>query len=100
MRGAIARRWRDDRGRCRRDRRRTAAEHAGRLAAFEALRRLGRIDAARRDALATADRRARRSQLAVRRFLDVLYAPRDAVLRPADDVVVCRCEEISRGSGA
>ena len=75
-----------------------AAEHAGRLAAFEALRRLGRIDAARRDALATDDRRARQAQLAVRRFLDVLYAPRDEVLRPADDVVVCRCEEIAAGA--
>jgi len=75
-----------------------AAEHAGRLAAFEALRRLGRIDAARRDALATDDRCARQSQLAVRRFLDVLYAPRDVVLRPADDVVVCRCEEIAAGA--
>jgi NADPH-dependent 2,4-dienoyl-CoA reductase/sulfur reductase-like enzyme len=75
-----------------------AAEHAGRLAAFEALHRLGRIDAARRDALAADDRRERQAQLAVRRFLDVLYAPSDAVLRPADDVVVCRCEEIDAGA--
>jgi NADPH-dependent 2,4-dienoyl-CoA reductase/sulfur reductase-like enzyme len=74
------------------------AEHAGRLAAFEALRRLGRIDAARRDALAAEDRRARQAHLAVRRFIDVLYAPRDEVLRPADDVVVCRCEEIAAGA--
>lgn len=75
-----------------------AAEHAGRLAAYETLRRLGRIDAARRDALAAADRRARQSHLAIRRFLDVLYAPRDEILRPADDVTVCRCEEIPAGS--
>jgi NADPH-dependent 2,4-dienoyl-CoA reductase/sulfur reductase-like enzyme len=75
-----------------------AAEHAGRLAAFDALRRLGRIDAPRRDALASGDRRARRAHLAVRRFLDVLYAPRDEVLRPADDVVVCRCEEVTAGA--
>ncbi len=75
-----------------------AAEHAGRLAAFETLRRLGRLDAARRDNLAAADLRARQSHLAIRRFLDVRYAPRDEILRPADDVTVCRCEEILAGS--
>lgn len=75
-----------------------AAEHAGRLAAYETLRRLGRIDGARRDALAATDQRARQSHLAIRRFLDVLYAPRDEILRPADDVTVCRCEEISAAS--
>jgi NADPH-dependent 2,4-dienoyl-CoA reductase/sulfur reductase-like enzyme len=72
-----------------------AAEHAGRLAACEALRRLGRIDTAQRDSLAANDQRARQAHLAIRRFLDVLYAPRDEILRPADDVTVCRCEEIA-----
>jgi NADPH-dependent 2,4-dienoyl-CoA reductase/sulfur reductase-like enzyme len=71
------------------------AEHAGRLVALETLRRLGRIDAARRDALATADWQARQAHRAIRRFLDLLYAPRDEILRPADDVVICRCEEIT-----
>jgi octopine oxidase subunit A len=75
-----------------------AAEHAGRLAAMETLRRLGRIDATRRDALAGADASARRAHMAIRRFLDVLYAPRGEILRPADDVTVCRCEEITAGA--
>ncbi|HTI82579.1 MAG TPA: NAD(P)/FAD-dependent oxidoreductase [Acetobacteraceae bacterium] len=75
-----------------------AAEHAGRLTAYETLRRLGRIDGARRDALAAADQRARQSHLAIRRFLDVRYAPRNEILRPANDVTVCRCEEIVAGS--
>ncbi len=75
-----------------------AAEHAGRLAALEALHRLGRIDRARRDALAVADRRARRAHLAIRRFLDVLYAPRQDILTPPDDVTICRCEEIAAGA--
>ncbi len=75
-----------------------AAEHAGRLAACEALRRLGRIDASRRDALAAGDQRARQAHLAIRRFLDVLYAPRDEILHPPDDVTVCRCEEIAAGA--
>ncbi|HEY7577853.1 MAG TPA: NAD(P)/FAD-dependent oxidoreductase [Acetobacteraceae bacterium] len=75
-----------------------AAEHAGRLAALEALRRLGRIDATHRDAMASADWQARRTHRAIRRFLDVLYAPRDDILRPADEVMVCRCEEVTAGA--
>jgi NADPH-dependent 2,4-dienoyl-CoA reductase/sulfur reductase-like enzyme len=72
-----------------------AAECAGRLAALETLRRLGRIDAARRDALATSDRRTWQDHRAIRRFLDLLYAPRDEILCPANDVIVCRCEEVT-----
>jgi NADPH-dependent 2,4-dienoyl-CoA reductase/sulfur reductase-like enzyme len=71
------------------------AEHAGRIVALEALRRVGRIDAARRDMMASADWQARHTHLAIRRFLDVLYAPRAEILRPADDVLVCRCEEVT-----
>jgi len=75
-----------------------AAEHAGRLVALEALRRLGRIDGARRDSLAADDRHALRGHLAIRRFLDTLYAPRSEISRPADDVTVCRCEEVAAGA--
>jgi NADPH-dependent 2,4-dienoyl-CoA reductase/sulfur reductase-like enzyme len=75
-----------------------AAESAGRLAALEALRRIGRIDAARRDALAAADRRALARHLAIRPLLDALYAPPAAVTRPADGVIVCRCEEVTAGA--
>ena len=74
-----------------------AAEHAGRLAAFEALRRLG--TSMPRDAMHWPPPiSAQQAHLAIRRFLDVLYAPRDEILRPADDVTVCRCEEIAAGS--
>ena len=75
-----------------------AAEHAGRIAAAEVLRQLGRLDAAARDALAAPDRRARAGHLAARPFLDALYPPPPAILRPADDVVVCRCEEVTAGA--
>lgn len=75
-----------------------AAEHAGRIVAFETLRWLARIDEARRDAQAAADRRAWRAHLSVRRLLDALYPPRAEILRPADDVMVCRCEEIRAGA--
>jgi NADPH-dependent 2,4-dienoyl-CoA reductase/sulfur reductase-like enzyme len=75
-----------------------AAAHAGRIAAAEALRRLGRIDAAARDRLIEADRAGLRAELAVRPFLDAMFAPPAAVLRPADEVPVCRCEEVRAGA--
>jgi hypothetical protein len=71
-----------------------AAEHAGRIAAAQALRRLGRLDTAGRDALAAPDVAGLGAQLAVRPFLDAMFPPSPAVLRPADEVVVCRCEEV------
>jgi NADPH-dependent 2,4-dienoyl-CoA reductase/sulfur reductase-like enzyme len=71
------------------------AEHVGRIVALEALRRIGRIDAARRDTMASTDWQARHTHLAVRQFLDALYAPRDEILCPAGDVIVCRCEEVT-----
>ncbi len=71
-----------------------AAEAAGRVAAWEALRQLGRLQG---PAEADADRAALASHLAIRPLLDRLYAPRAEILRPADDVVVCRCEEVTAG---
>ena len=75
-----------------------AAEHAGRIAAMEALQRLGRIDAATRDRLAVADRTAWTRHLSVRPFLDTLFAPPPSILRPADEVTICRCEEVAAGA--
>jgi NADPH-dependent 2,4-dienoyl-CoA reductase/sulfur reductase-like enzyme len=74
------------------------AEHAGRLAGFEILRRLGRIDGPARDRLAVEDRRGLAAHSAIRPFLDRLYAPRAEILRPADEVTICRCEEITAGA--
>jgi len=74
-----------------------AAEHAGRLAALEALRLLGRIDQATRDRLAAPDRAARQAHLAIRPFLDRRYAPATEFLRPVDETIVCRCEEVTAG---
>jgi NADPH-dependent 2,4-dienoyl-CoA reductase/sulfur reductase-like enzyme len=75
-----------------------AAGHAGRIGALEALRQLGRIDTAGRDRLAAPEKRELAAHLAARPFLDALYAPPPAVLRPADDVIVCRCEEVRAGA--
>jgi NADPH-dependent 2,4-dienoyl-CoA reductase/sulfur reductase-like enzyme len=36
--------------------------------------------------------------LRIRPFLDALYRPKDANRMPADDVLVCRCEEVTAGA--
>jgi NADPH-dependent 2,4-dienoyl-CoA reductase/sulfur reductase-like enzyme len=74
-----------------------AAEHAGRIAAAQALHLLGRIDPAGRDRLAAAERRRLAAHAAIRPFLDRRFFPPAGVLRPADAVTVCRCEEITAG---
>ena len=73
------------------------AEHAGRLAALETLRHLGRISSSTRDHLAAPEQRALRAHKTIRPFLDRRYPPPPEILRPADDVIVCRCEEITAG---
>ena len=74
------------------------AESAGRLAAYDAAFRLGRLDAAARDAGAAADRTALRRRAGARAFLDMLFRPATAALvPPQDDVLVCRCEEVTAG---
>jgi bacterioferritin-associated ferredoxin len=72
-----------------------AAVHAGRIAAAEVLRLLGRVDTAGRDALSGPDRRELARHLAVRPFLERRYRP--SCLVPADEVIVCRCEEVTAG---
>lgn len=74
-----------------------AAEEQGRIAAFAAACRLGRIDTEDRNRRAEASRRALTRHLAVRPFLDALYRPSDDAAVPADDAVVCRCEEVTAG---
>ncbi len=75
-----------------------AAVAGGRLAALDAACRLGRLDAAERDRRAALHRRALHSALALRPFLDRLYAPPPSVLAPPDDAtIVCRCEEVTAG---
>lgn len=75
-----------------------AAEHAGRLAALEALWALGKIEAHERDSRAKDDRSWMRADLRIRPFLEALYRPPQAMLEVLDDdVIVCRCEEITAG---
>jgi NADPH-dependent 2,4-dienoyl-CoA reductase/sulfur reductase-like enzyme len=74
-----------------------AAEHAGRIAAAEAARALGRLTTNERDRLAARDRRELAGHLSVRPFLDALYAPPTMISEPVDEIVVCRCEEVTAG---
>lgn len=69
-----------------------AAEEQGRIAVAGVLHALGRIDAARREALARPARRAYARATAGRAFFDVLYRPVQMV---DDTTIICRCEEVT-----
>ncbi len=66
----------------------------GEAAALAIAARSGRGDAARSGAVRAALSR----DAAVRPFLEALYAPAPHVTRPADDTIVCRCEEVTAGA--
>jgi NADPH-dependent 2,4-dienoyl-CoA reductase/sulfur reductase-like enzyme len=72
-----------------------AAALSGRLAALDAASFLDKVDPAERDRRAAPIRRALRRELAIRPFLDALYRPAVSVLVPPDEVIACRCEEVS-----
>lgn len=72
-----------------------SAARRGRLAAWDAACRLGRIGRAERDRLGAGDLAALKRDLAARRFLDLLYEPADSFRVPTGDTIVCRCEEVS-----
>ncbi|WP_207061615.1 NAD(P)/FAD-dependent oxidoreductase [Motiliproteus sp. SC1-56] len=73
------------------------AEKQGRLAALAIAARLQRISDQERDAEAAPIQREIHRELAIRPFLDRLYRPAQEFLRPADDTLVCRCEEVTAG---
>ncbi len=74
-----------------------AAEAAGTLAALGAAHAIQRITDTERDQRAEPARRALSRQLRIRPFLDALYRPPQWLNTPADDTVVCRCEEVTAG---
>lgn len=73
-----------------------SAEIEGALAAHGVLQRLDRLKDTDEPAIASLQAQLR-SAMRGRRFLDALYRPSDAQLAPADDVVICRCEEVTAG---
>lgn len=72
-----------------------AAEHRGTLAALEIAHQLDALSAAERDREAAPARRALVREQAIRPFLDALYQPAREFLSPANETVVCRCEEVT-----
>ncbi|MBL6958925.1 MAG: FAD-dependent oxidoreductase [Rhodospirillales bacterium] len=75
-----------------------AARLQGRLAALSAAQRLGVLSAEERDRRSRKSLRILTREGRTRKFLDILYHPRDRFRRPPDDqTVVCRCEEITAG---
>lgn len=74
-----------------------AAEPRGRLAALRVATKLGRLDGATAETAAAPERSTLSSALALRPFLDALYAPRPQLYAPPDETLVCRCEEVTAG---
>jgi NADPH-dependent 2,4-dienoyl-CoA reductase/sulfur reductase-like enzyme len=75
-----------------------AATATGALASLDAAWRLGQLPEHARDSRAIPHFHLLRRVLALRPFLDRLYAPAPGVLAPADDAtIVCRCEEVTAG---
>lgn len=74
-----------------------AAQLAGARTALAVARDLGRIDAVIEEGEAAALRRRLRRIGKIRRFLDTFYRPRPEVLCPADETLICRCEEVAAG---
>jgi len=72
-----------------------AASLSGRLAALDAAAFLDKLDPAERDRRARPLRAALRRERAIRPLLDALYRPAPSVLVPRDDIVACRCEEVT-----
>jgi bacterioferritin-associated ferredoxin len=72
----------------------SAAEELGRMTALSVIRSL-RPEAATEDEQ-TVRQRLMRHRIG-RRFLDTLYQPPKQFRVPADETIVCRCEEVSAG---
>ena len=74
-----------------------AAEASGALAALGAAYALGCLGDTELRLRSAPCRKALARQAAVRPFLDVLYRPPAYITHPADETVVCRCEEVTAG---
>lgn len=72
-----------------------AAELRGQLAALKAAVKLGCLGEAAAETEARPLRDRLTTELALRLFLDTLFAPRPQVFAPTEATIVCRCEEIT-----
>jgi thioredoxin reductase/bacterioferritin-associated ferredoxin len=74
-----------------------AAALQGRIGGAEVARRIDSKQSERCVSLIARTGIELRRELAVRPLLDRLYAPREAVRRPLDTDIVCRCESVTAG---
>jgi thioredoxin reductase/bacterioferritin-associated ferredoxin len=74
-----------------------AAQAQGEVTALALAAQLDAIDQATRDRSAAPLLRRLADVRRIRPFLDSLYRPRDENRVPQDDVLICRCEEVSAG---
>ncbi|MHA7777934.1 FAD/NAD(P)-dependent oxidoreductase [Roseibium sp. M-1] len=74
-----------------------AAQLQGRLAALEIACDLGKSTWEDRDRAAVRISRKLATELAARPLVDRAYPPFGEALAPADDTIVCRCEEVTAG---
>ncbi|WP_213777837.1 NAD(P)/FAD-dependent oxidoreductase [Caballeronia sp. dw_276] len=74
-----------------------AAEMQGEVTALAIAAQLHAIDEKTRDQSALPRLRRLAEVMRIRPFLDSLYRPRDENRVPKDEVIVCRCEEVTAG---
>lgn len=74
-----------------------AAEASGALAALGAAYALRRLSAGELERQAEPWREQLSLQLRIRPFLDALYRPPEWLTDPANETIVCRCEEVTAG---
>lgn len=74
-----------------------AAALQGTLAGFECARSLKKITKKERDKKASATFRKRKKVTSTKPLIDTCFAPVPSKLIPADETIVCRCEEITAG---
>lgn len=72
-----------------------AAQAEGRLVGLGICHELGRLNMSERNRLADSHMSIVRRCQALQPFLDEYFAPTPSQLQPADDAVVCRCEELT-----
>ncbi|MCF2871995.1 NAD(P)/FAD-dependent oxidoreductase [Octadecabacter sp. G9-8] len=70
---------------------------SGKISALNAVCQIGIIPRGICETRAAPLLKKRSSELAIRPFLDAAYPPPTDVLRPADDTIICRCEEVTAG---
>ncbi|WP_342358702.1 NAD(P)/FAD-dependent oxidoreductase [Terrarubrum flagellatum] len=75
-----------------------SARLSGVLTAIDVAHDLGMIGEDERNAMSAPVRSALAQERAVRPFLEALYRPAECFVAPeADDIILCRCEEVTRG---